>query len=125
MDTSSQDELWVEFISGPRDGEIIQFTSSPVAIGRGQKADLRLSWDAKVAEQHARISRNDDGLTVERLGEQSDTFVDGQEVTDAVLLEDSSIVCVGRTEFVCRRDRTDQTKNVKRLEKTVDSQSDS
>jgi hypothetical protein len=41
-----------------------------------------------------------------------------------VLLEDSSVVCVGRTEFVCRRNRTDQTYSMRRLEKTADSQRD-
>ena len=123
MSTSSQGELWIEFVSGPRDGEILQCPSSPVLIGRGPDADLRLSWDSSISEQHARISRTGDGLTIEHLGEQPGTFVDGQEVTKEMSLEESSIICVGRTEFVCRGERTAQTKKkAESRQKTTDLQ---
>jgi hypothetical protein len=120
MATRSQDELWIEFTSGPRDGEIIQFTSSPVVIGRGQKADLRLNWDEKAAELHARIVRSDEELTIEPLDDQSSTFVDGREVTQATALDDSSMICVGNTEFVCRTDRTAKDPKAKSRTQTAD-----
>ena len=122
MSSSSQGELWIEFVNGPRDGEIIQLTSSPVAIGRCQKADLRLSWDAKVADQHARISQTGDELRIEHLGEPSGTFVDGQEVEKEMVLEESSIICVGRTEFVCRGTRTAPTEKTESRQKTTDAE---
>jgi len=52
----------------------------PITIGRGEEADITVH-DNWASRQHARLSRERDGLWVEDLGSSNGTYVNGQRIT--------------------------------------------
>ena len=106
MSEQSAKELWIEFLNGPRDGEIVTFDADSIVIGRDSDAALQFTWDADVADRHAALSRDGDRISIEDLSSGKETTIDGEPLAGkASSVEDTSIIRVGKTEFVCRRQR--------------------
>ncbi len=66
------------------EGERIELTHTPFAIGRSSGNDLVLA-NLAVSRAHARIIEQDGGLVIEDLGSRNGVFVDRERVTQAPL----------------------------------------
>jgi hypothetical protein len=73
----------------PIDGE--------VTLGRGGGCTIPLAFDTFVSQVHARAFDRDGNLWVEDLGSRNGTYVDGEQVHEAVRVAKGARVQVGET----------------------------
>ena len=66
-------------------------------IGRGGGCAVALGFDTFVSQVHARAFERDGNLWVEDLGSRNGTFVDGEQVHEAVRVAKGARVQVGET----------------------------
>lgn len=84
-------------IAGEGLGRFIRLERAEYVIGRDpQDTDICFLDDA-ISKRHARVRLRDGRVTIEDLGSSNGTFVDGEEVSDAVLLKDGSRIVLGRS----------------------------
>jgi len=87
---------------GPNAGQTVTLDGSPLLIGRGPDAALRLD-DDYVSTRHARIATNGEQWFVEDLGSTNGTFLGSQRVTSPVPIAVGTPVRVGKTVVELRR----------------------
>ena len=87
---------------GPNAGQTVTLDGSPLLIGRGTDAALRLD-DDYVSTRHARIATNGEQWFVEDLGSTNGTFLGSQRVTSPVPISVGTPVRVGKTVVELRR----------------------
>ena len=88
--------------SGARTGAHFMLRpGAPTRIGRGLDCDVVLS-DPLASRVHATVNYQDDGWFVVDAGSRNGTFVNGQKIDEAQLVE-GSVLKVGTTEFVFRQ----------------------
>ncbi|HUG19073.1 MAG TPA: FHA domain-containing protein [Planctomycetaceae bacterium] len=81
-------------ISFPPQGELL--------IGRGSECQLRLA-STDVSRKHCRLRVQGESVTVEDLGSQNGTFLDGFLIQALVQLRPDSVLRVGTMEFQVKR----------------------
>jgi pSer/pThr/pTyr-binding forkhead associated (FHA) protein len=86
----------LEFTSGPKAGETINFGAKTVSIGRAEDNDIVVD-DPTVSRHHAKVTYQDGKYTIEDLGSTSGTRVAGKEVTMAKI-STGETVKLGNTE---------------------------
>ena len=96
---SEEAGIQIEFLSGPRDGEIDSFRSTSIEFGREQGVHVQLSFDRMVSRRHAKIHRQGDRFEVEDLGSSFGTLVDGKRIGGKQTISPESIVTFGHTEI--------------------------
>jgi pSer/pThr/pTyr-binding forkhead associated (FHA) protein len=69
-----------------------------VVIGRGNECDVVIH-DAKASRQHCKLSRRENGFLLEDLGSRNGTFVNGQKISEPILLQAKNTFQVGDTMF--------------------------
>ncbi len=97
--------LTLTFMSGSRDGEVVQLESagSPpsVSIGRDAPCELVISDDPDLSRRHARIFWNGASWTLEDLGSSNGTFIGefqgARRLSGPTAIKDGHIFCVGLT----------------------------
>lgn len=92
----------IEFLSGPRDGEVIDVRTAEAVIGRGAGLDVTIVSDTVVSRRHARLRCDQGTIVIEDLGSSFGTFVGGEKITGKRSLEVDDVVCIGHTELRCR-----------------------
>lgn len=70
-----------------------------MTIGRGRQCDIRLD-DRFLSKLHARIIEEDGEYYLEDLGSSNGTYLNGEEMTDALLLMDKDVIRLGDSEFL-------------------------
>jgi len=68
-------------------------------VGRDHESAVRLDGDEFASSRHARIDPRPDGVWVEDLGSTNGTFVNGDRITSARLLQPGDVLRVGETEL--------------------------
>jgi serine phosphatase RsbU (regulator of sigma subunit) len=66
----------------------------PLTVGRTAPAEVLLEGSS-VSRRHCRLERQDDSVVLTDLGSTNGTFVNGERVSDAVVLEDGARITVG------------------------------
>ena len=69
-----------------------------VVIGRGSECDVVIQ-DMKASRQHCKLSRREDGFLLEDLGSRNGTLVNGQKISEPVLLKANHTFQIGDTMF--------------------------
>lgn len=82
----------------PFAGEVFEIVSREVTFGRAAE-NLIVVADSFASSRHARLLRDRDGLWVEDLGSTNGTFVNGQRLTQPVLLNPGDRIGVGDAVF--------------------------
>jgi hypothetical protein len=104
-------ELRLEIVEGQGAGTAVPLDGSMV-IGGSEQADLPLA-DARVSEEHARVTVSDDGggdtgVVVEDLRSSNGTFVNGQKVDRPTWLLPGDELMIGVTIMTLRGGPGDQ-----------------
>ncbi len=97
--------LTLTFMSGPRDGEVVQLATagSPqsVSIGRTAPCELVLSDDPDMSRRHARIFWNGSSWMLEDLNSSNGTFIGefqaARRLSGCTAINDGEIFRVGLT----------------------------
>jgi pSer/pThr/pTyr-binding forkhead associated (FHA) protein len=95
----------IEFLSGPRDGEVVIVATTRVIVGRDRTLDVPILGDTVVSRRHAQLRWEGGKILLEDLGSSFGTHVNREKIAGARVLHETDIVCVGHTEFVCRLPR--------------------
>src|ERR1700722_6939314 len=66
----------------------------PLTVGRTAPAEVLLEGSS-VSRRHCQLERRDDSVVLKDLGSTNGTFVNGERVSDAVVLEDGARITVG------------------------------
>ena len=86
----------VVIIDGPTAGQVVPLEQTPILIGRGPEAAIRLD-DDYVSTRHARIGSSNGTFYVEDLGSTNGTYIGSQRLTQATAIQLGSRVRVGKT----------------------------
>ena len=90
-----QQTLTLTFMSGSRDGEVVQLTTAgapqSVSIGRTAPCELVISGDPDMSRRHARISWSGSSWSLEDLGSSNGTFI-GEFQTERKLTAPTAIM---------------------------------
>ncbi len=70
----------------------------PMTIGRGNKADLMISHPT-VSREHCRLFEKNGELVVQDNGSSNGTFVDGEKIVAAVVVQPGQILAIGPLTF--------------------------
>jgi len=79
---------------GPTPGAIYELDVDTISIGRGSKNDIVIR-DNEVSREHCKLRRVMDDYEVEDLNSSNGTFINGQRVNTAWLLQSGAIVELG------------------------------
>ena len=98
-------------IHGSEQDQAYEIVDNVITIGRDRSCQIRLN-DSTVSRHHARIVRHGNTLTIEDLGSNNGTFVNGVPVTTNRLRVDD-IVTLGKglnsaSNFTSKKERTSQ-----------------
>lgn len=69
-----------------------------VVIGRGTECDVVIK-DLKASRKHCQLTRKTDGFLLEDLGSRNGTLVNGNKITEPVLLKANQTFQIGDTMF--------------------------
>jgi pSer/pThr/pTyr-binding forkhead associated (FHA) protein len=92
----------VEFLSGPRDGEVVRIEADEAIIGREAECELSVPADTVMSRKHARIRCSDTEISIEDLESGYGTLVNDEKVGEMRILGETDVVRAGNVEFVCR-----------------------
>jgi len=84
-------------VIGSTSGNRISLTRGEVTLGRNPDADLQFdpSGDLTVSGAHAAVSKTDDAWIIRDLGSLNGTFVNGEKISDPVILRDQDQIQLG------------------------------
>ena len=84
--------------TGPAAGTVFPVTQPSLVVGRSLNADVRIDEQA-VSSEHAQLQQTDAGFTLLDLGSTNGTYVNGQRLVHAALLEGGDNIRMGSTTF--------------------------
>ncbi len=87
------------FLTGPGAGKRAALDESPSVIGRSIAAEVAVDGDMKVGYQHARLTRGEQGWTVQEAAGSGGTWVNGERLSGPRALRDGDVIRVGGTEL--------------------------
>jgi transcriptional regulator with GAF, ATPase, and Fis domain/polyferredoxin len=88
-------------------GRVFPLGDDVTRVGRHPENDVALS-DGSVSRYHAHILRRDDSYRIRDVGSAVGTFVNGEQITGEVALDDGDLICVGQTELAFRMGQVKQ-----------------
>ncbi len=80
--------------SGPTPGATYSLEGDQLVIGRDSSSGIAIN-DAEVSRKHARLNFQGGKYVIEDLGSTNGTFVNGQRLTNAVVLKSGDVVSLG------------------------------
>jgi pSer/pThr/pTyr-binding forkhead associated (FHA) protein len=85
------------FLTGPRAGEVVEFSAGRITVGRAASADLRFDpeTDLMVASLHAEILCDSGEFKLYDLGSRTGTFVNGQPAEEGQVLKSEDYIQFG------------------------------
>jgi pSer/pThr/pTyr-binding forkhead associated (FHA) protein len=92
----------VAVVDGANAGETVSLDDTPILIGRGADAAIRLD-DDYVSTRHARIASSGDQWFVEDLGSTNGTYMGSHRLTQPTTLQLGSKVRIGKTTLELRK----------------------
>jgi pSer/pThr/pTyr-binding forkhead associated (FHA) protein len=92
----------VAIVDGANAGERVSLDDSPLLIGRGNDAAIRLD-DDYVSTRHARIAASGEQWFVEDLGSTNGTYIGSQRISQPTTLQLGSQIRIGKTTLELRK----------------------
>lgn len=69
-----------------------------IVIGRGTECDVVIQ-DLKASRRHCQLTRKQDGFLLEDLGSKNGTYVNGERITEPMVLTSTNTFKIGDTVF--------------------------
>ena len=92
--------LQFQVVSGPATGMQISYPPAPFLIGRAAEGPGNLMRDPELSREHARLCPEPDGRPlIEDLGSTNGTFVNGNAITEPVVLSVGDTIRLGSSEL--------------------------
>src|SRR5580704_10198412 len=82
---TTQDVACLLWAAGPYQGQKVELTKDPFAIGRSPIDNDLVLNDEEISRLHAHLTRGSDGAWIVEDHSANGTFVDGQRVSRAIL----------------------------------------
>ncbi|HWU33025.1 MAG TPA: FHA domain-containing protein [Marmoricola sp.] len=92
----------VHIVDGSGAGRSVSLSASPLLIGRGPDAAIRLD-DDYASTRHARIVRSGDQWFVEDLGSTNGTYLGSRRLTQPTVISVGSQIRIGKTVLELRK----------------------
>jgi len=89
-------------VDGPAAGQSTPVSTRPLTVGRASVCDLALEDDF-ISSRHLRISVQDNGYVVEDLGSTNGTWVEGERLSEPVLIKPGVRIKMGRNTLTIRK----------------------
>lgn len=89
-------------VDGPAVGARVGIEKRPITVGRASICDLTLEDDF-ISSRHLRISTQSNGYVVEDLGSTNGTWVEGERLTEPVLIKPGVRIKMGRNTMTIRK----------------------
>src|SRR5438105_7979273 len=89
----------IKFVNGPLMGKTFQIQKAVTQIGRDASNDI-VVFDPKVSRHHARLVWQDGSWSIEKLSQNSTVLINQNNVQQAVLQHNSTIVLGDDTSFL-------------------------
>lgn len=89
-------------VEGPATGAKVAIAKRPITIGRANICDLTLEDDF-ISSRHLRISTQSNGYVVEDLGSTNGTWVEGERLSEPVLIKPGVRIKMGRNTMTIRK----------------------
>lgn len=86
----------LQVVSGPNAGQSVPLGDTPILLGRGTDAAIRLD-DDYVSTRHARFATNGEQWFVEDLGSTNGTYLGSQRITSPIPIGLGIAVRLGKT----------------------------
>ena len=80
--------------SGPTPGATFSLEGDQLMIGRDSASNIAIN-DAEVSRKHARLAFQGGKYVIEDLGSTNGTFVNGQRLSNAVVLKSGDVISLG------------------------------
>jgi len=81
------------------EGDVFQFDTAPLSVGRAVGNDIAISDDEYASGRHARFEPRRDGVYVEDVGSTNGTFVNGVRLTRERRLAPGDVIRIGETDL--------------------------
>jgi serine/threonine-protein kinase len=95
------DSIVLRVTEGPAAGALVTVADEELLIGRQAPGDGKLGNDIEISRRHARVTREADGrFLIEDLGSTNGTYVNGERITSAHVLEAGDKLEMGDTKLV-------------------------
>jgi pSer/pThr/pTyr-binding forkhead associated (FHA) protein len=89
-------------VEGPAAGTKVSIEKRPITIGRASICDLTLEDDF-ISSRHLRVSMQPNGYVVEDLGSTNGTWVEGERLSEPVLIKPGVRIKMGRNTLTIRK----------------------
>lgn len=89
-------------VEGPAVGAKVSIEKRPITVGRASICDLTLEDDF-ISSRHLRISVQSGGYVVEDLGSTNGTWVEGERLSEPVLIKPGVRIKMGRNTLTIRK----------------------
>ncbi len=89
-------------VEGPAAGAKVSIEKRPITIGRASICDLTLEDDF-ISSRHLRVSMQSNGYVVEDLGSTNGTWVEGERLSEPVLIKPGVRIKMGRNTLTIRK----------------------
>jgi len=89
-------------VEGPAAGARLVVEKRPITVGRASICDFTLDDDF-ISSRHLRISQQDNGYLVEDLGSTNGTWVEGERLSEPVLIKPGVRIKMGRNTMTIRK----------------------
>lgn len=89
-------------VEGPAAGARLSIEKRPITVGRASICDLTLEDDF-ISSRHLRISQQDNGYLVEDLGSTNGTWVEGERLSEPVIIKPGVRIKMGRNTMTIRK----------------------
>jgi pSer/pThr/pTyr-binding forkhead associated (FHA) protein len=89
-------------VEGPAVGTRLNVEKRPITVGRASICDLTLEDDF-ISSRHLRISQQDNGYLIEDLGSTNGTWVEGERLSEPVLIKPGVRIKMGRNTMTIRK----------------------
>ncbi len=81
---------------GPQPNQTFEINQEVTTLGRDISNDIVIN-DRETSRHHLRLTRSDDGLTIEDLGSTNGTFVNGKRISGITPLQNGDMIGLGET----------------------------
>jgi CheY-like chemotaxis protein len=84
-------------IGGAGVGKELTIGADGLVLGRNVEGEGRLPEDAEMSRSHARVVRDESGLSIEDLGSRNGTYLNGRQISEPAKLDLNDVVRIGQT----------------------------